>query len=72
MSESYLSFQTYWPGMMSALWCNSPLANAIVESGTPRLPGMQDRQEPVEEDAVWETSTTADLNDYPTEPEGQM
>jgi glycosyltransferase involved in cell wall biosynthesis len=72
MSESYLSFQTYWPGMMSALWCNSPLANAIVGSGTPRLPGMQDRQEPVEEDAAWETSTTADLNDYPTEPEGQM
>lgn len=37
MSESYLSFQTYWPGMMSALWCNEPLANAIVDSGTPRV-----------------------------------
>lgn len=37
-SESYLAFQTYWPGMMAALWCNEPLANAILNAGTPRLP----------------------------------
>ena len=36
--ENYLAFQTYWPGMMSALWCNEPLAVAIVESGTPVVP----------------------------------
>lgn len=38
MSESYLAFQTYWPGMMSALWCNEPIASAIAESGTPYVP----------------------------------
>ena len=38
MSESYLAFQTYWPGMMSALWNNQPLAEAIVKSGTPQAP----------------------------------
>ena len=39
-SESYLAFQTYWSGMMAALWMNAPLAEAIVESGTPR-PGTR-------------------------------
>jgi hypothetical protein len=39
-SESYLAFQTYWSGMMAALWMNAPLADAIVESGTPR-PGTR-------------------------------
>ena len=38
MRENYLAFQTYWPGMMSALWCNEPLAKAIVDSGTPVIP----------------------------------
>lgn len=38
MNESYLAFQTYWPGMMAALWGNEPLTRAIVDAGTPRLP----------------------------------
>lgn len=38
VSESYLSFQTYWPGMMAQLWRDEPLADAIVESGTPKVP----------------------------------
>lgn len=36
VSESYLAFQTYWPGMMAALWCNEPLAYSIIDSGTPK------------------------------------
>ena len=44
MRESYLAFQTYWPGMMSALWCNEPLANAIVNSGTPIIPRKRKRR----------------------------
>ncbi len=38
VSESYLSFQTYWPGMMSSLWGNEQIAESIVETGTPRYP----------------------------------
>ncbi len=38
MSESYLAFQTYWSGMMAALWCNEPIARAIVDTGTPYVP----------------------------------
>ena len=36
--DSYLAFQTYWSGMMAALWRNEPLARAILDSGTPRAP----------------------------------
>ena len=35
-SSSYFRFQTYWPQIMSALWDNGRLAEAIVSSGTPR------------------------------------
>ncbi len=44
MSESYLAFQTYWPGMMAALWRNELLAEAIVEHGTPRLPSPRKKK----------------------------
>jgi hypothetical protein len=37
-SESYLALQTYWSGMMSALWCNESLAESIVRTGTPVVP----------------------------------
>lgn len=74
MSESYLSFQTYWPGMMSALWCNEPLANAIVESGTPKLPTRRVRRKkrPTAEDAMWEAREQGDTSDLDIYAEGQM
>jgi hypothetical protein len=37
VNQSYLAFQTYWPGMMSALWNNEPLADSIVNTGTPQV-----------------------------------
>jgi hypothetical protein len=43
-SESYLSFQTYWPGMMSQLWRDEPLAGAILETGTPTQPKRRRRR----------------------------
>ena len=43
-SESYLSFQTYWPGMMSQLWRDEPLADAILETGTPTQPKRRRRR----------------------------
>ena len=43
-SESYLSFQTYWPGMMSQLWRDEPLANAILQTGTPSVPKRRRRR----------------------------
>ncbi len=49
MSESYLAFQTYWPGMMAALWRNEPLADAIVNTGTPRLVRKRRRVVPRED-----------------------
>ncbi|MDO4536618.1 MAG: glycosyltransferase [Coriobacteriales bacterium] len=44
VKESYLAFQTYWPGMMSALWCNEALGQAILETGVPRLPKSAPRR----------------------------
>lgn len=43
-SESYLSFQTYWPGMMSQLWRDEPLADAILATGTPTQPKRRRRR----------------------------
>ena len=42
--ESYLAFQTYWPGMMAALWRNDPLARAILDSGTPKAPAPRKKR----------------------------
>lgn len=42
--ESYLSFQTYWPNMMAQLWGDEPLANALLRSGTPKVPRRKRRR----------------------------
>ncbi|MBR3327368.1 MAG: glycosyltransferase [Atopobiaceae bacterium] len=50
VSQNYLSFQTYWPGMMAALWNNEPLAKALIQTGTPqRTRGRRRRKEDLEE-----------------------
>ncbi|MBR3316929.1 MAG: glycosyltransferase [Atopobiaceae bacterium] len=58
MSESYLAFQTYWPGMMSSLWGNEQIAESIIETGTPRYPRRRRTQrvdQPLSQDVVdWE------------------
>lgn len=43
VSESYLQFQTYWPGMMAQLWRDQPLAEAILQSGAPHVPSRPRR-----------------------------
>lgn len=45
-SENYLAFQTYWSGMMAALWRNEPLGKAILASGTPQVPRRKRRAHP--------------------------
>ena len=50
VSQNYLSFQTYWPGMMSALWNNEPLAKALIQTGTPqRTRGRRRRDEEMDD-----------------------
>lgn len=50
VSQNYLSFQTYWPGMMAALWNNEPLAKALIQTGTPQQTrGRRRRKEDLEE-----------------------
>lgn len=73
MSENYLSFQTYWPGMMSALWLNASLANALVDSGTPSLPNMRQSTWAVEQNAStdWDARAHGDTNGYPLEDESR-
>ncbi len=44
VNQSYLAFQTYWPGMMSALWNNEPLADSIVSTGTPQVARRRKRR----------------------------
>ncbi|MDO4806397.1 MAG: glycosyltransferase [Coriobacteriales bacterium] len=71
MSQSYLSFQTYWPGMMSALWLNASLANALVDSGTPYLPNMRQASWAVDAEGAdnWDAQSYGDTSGYIVEDE---
>lgn len=44
VGEDYLSFQTYWPGMMACLWDDEPLARALLASGEPKVPQRRGRR----------------------------
>ena len=56
VSESYIAFQTYWPGMMASLWGNEQIAHSIVETGTPRYPRRRRRKQV---EAAWDDGDDA-------------